>query len=78
MYKKLVISSLLITGMANNPGYADEEAAQIRQDCETEVQSYAIVEPDDYKQAINDCIESFTPQAPAEHYQDNSQLDERT
>jgi predicted component of type VI protein secretion system len=78
MYKKLAILTIFLASLINNQGYADEEIQQVRKDCENEVQAYGIVDPEEYQQALSDCIDNMTTTIPVEQNEDGRISNERT
>ena len=78
MYKSFTITSILVFGLVNMQAFASEEAEQIRQECEMQVQSYGITDSAEYNQAIEDCVESMLPQSPAEQYESDSMPADQT
>ena len=69
MQKILTITAILIVGLINIKAHATEETDQIRQECETQVQSYGITDSEEYQQMLNDCIDSMSPANPMEQYE---------
>ena len=76
MYKTLTLTSILLFGLVNIEVSASEEAEQIRQECETQVQSYNITDVEEYKQMLDDCIESLSTMSPMD--QDENTPADRT
>ena len=58
MKKLITVSVTAILALAGATCYADDNE-QIRQDCESEVQSYGITDEAEYQQALQDCIKSM-------------------
>ena len=77
MYKTTSIITALIIGLNASVSLANEEADQIRQDCENEVKTYGITDAEDYRQAVYDCVESMTPPVSDDQQQYDSMDDER-
>ena len=48
---------ILIAVLASCYVHATEDANQVREACEEEVQSYGITDAEDYNRAVEDCIE---------------------
>jgi hypothetical protein len=59
MKKLTTIAVTVMVVLAGATCYANEDE-QIKQDCETEVQSYGITDEAEYQQALQDCIKSMT------------------
>jgi hypothetical protein len=62
MKKLITVSVTALLALAGATCYADDND-QIRQDCETEVQSYGITDEAEYQQALQDCIKSMTDES---------------
>lgn len=78
MYKKLVPAFAIIVCLGNNTGYAGQQSEQIREDCESEVQAYGIVDPEEFEQLVSDCVASMNDETREEESEDFQFSDERT
>ena len=56
MFSQFIASMALVT--ATGPVWANPD--EIRSNCEYDVQAYGIVDENEYKQALQDCIDSYT------------------
>lgn len=72
MNKTLAITTILLVGLINKPGFAATDAELVRLGCDNEVKSYGITDSEEYQLALNDCIESMTTEASTEQSQDDS------
>ena len=64
--------SLALT-VAASSAWANDE--QIRADCEYDVQAYGIVDENEYKQALQDCIDSYKEEMQYQEIQNTEQAE---
>jgi len=57
MSRSITTMILLATVAATTSAWADEE--EIRSNCEYDIQAYGIVDENQYRQALQDCIDSY-------------------
>lgn len=69
MHKKLIVTSILAMAFINFPAHATDESERIRQECELQVQSYDINDSEEYRQLLDDCIESMSVMDKMEQYE---------
>ena len=69
MYKKLIVTSILAMAFINIPVHATDESERIRQECELQVRSYDLNDSEEYRQMLDDCIESMSAMDKMEQYE---------
>ena len=69
MQKTLTMAAILVIGLIKIDAYATEEDQQIREECEMQIQSYGITDSAEYRQMLNDCIDSMATANPMEQHE---------